>query len=69
MQGKEGTKVHISRCGEVNHVSGLDQVVLGFRFVALVEMVEIVIPVQSVEYEKAHREYQDEDDIHQPGAD
>ena len=43
---------------------GLDQVVS--RFEALVAIVQIVIPVQSVEYEKAHREYQDEDDVHQP---
>ena len=44
----------------------LVEVVLRFRFVALVEMVEVVIPVESVENEKAHWEYQDEDDVHQP---
>ena len=45
---------------------GLVDVVSRLRFVALVEIVEIVLPVQSVEYEKAHREYQYEDDVHQP---
>ena len=44
----------------------LVEVVLRFRFVALVEMVEVVIPVKSVENEKAHWEYQDKDDVHQP---
>ena len=44
----------------------LVEVVLRFRFVALVEMVEVVIPVESVENEKAHWDYQDEDDVHQP---
>ena len=44
----------------------LVEVVLRFRFVALVEMVEVVIPVESVKNEKAHWEYQDEDDVHQP---
>ena len=29
-------------------------------------MVKVVIPVESVEYEKAQREYQDKDDVHQP---
>ena len=42
------------------------EVLFSWSFVAIITIVEIVIPVHSVEYEKAQREYEDKNDVHQP---